>query len=239
MFKACAVGRLGTCEPLGASDSSVVTGRKDHSPERQLRGRAVCVKCPPPPGPGMRCPRPCRPHMEVSSTRPPVRLCPLITIPGGQVPRQCRLCLSHTYGILCSLLCSSAPQTGPSLWERFIGEQSGICPQEGQVHTLVTSSTAHGLGHVGSSLWEELSSSPHFPPCRIAVGPEGGARADRRVALWPVRFLTGLSSSLGDALTAPGFPGASSYTFGEYLRLTPTDLNKASPPGFQGRASSS
>ena len=204
----------------------------------------MCVKCPPPPGPGMRCPRPWRAHMEVSSMRPPARLCPLITIPGGQVPRRCRLCLSHTYGILCPLLCSSAPQMGPSLWERFIGEQSGICPQEGQVHTLVTSSAAHGLGHVGSSLWEELSSSAeqggsHFSPRRIAVGPEGGARADRRVALWPVHFLIGLSLSLGDALTAPGFPGASSYTLGEHLRLTPTDLNKASPPGFQGWASSS
>ena len=202
----------------------------------------MCVNRPPPPGLGMRCPRPSLTHTEVSSTRPPVRLCPLITIPGGQVPRRCRLHLPHTYGTLCPLLCSSAPQTGPSLWERFIGEQSGICPQERQVHTVVASSAAHGLGHVGSSLWEELSSSAeqggsHFPPRRIAVGPEGGARADGQVALWPVRFLIGLSPSLGDALTAPGFPGASSYTCGEHLRLTPTDLNKGSPPGSQRWAS--
>ena len=205
---------------------------------------AVCVKRTHPPGPGTRFSCPYRSYTRRSLLQDHLpHLYPLTSMPGGQVPRRCGLRLTHTFGILAPLL-HSAPQTGPSLWEQLIGEQSGICPQERQVHTVVTSSTAHCLGHVGSSLWEGLSSSAeqggsHIPPFRIAAGPEGGARADRRGALWPVRFLIGLFLSPRDALTAPGFPGASSYTFGEHLTLTPTNLNKASPPCFQGWASSS
>ena len=172
VLKACALVCLWTCVLLGASDSSIVRGKKDSSPECQLWrwGEEQCVwSAPHPPGPGTRfsCPiahthgglfyeTTCRVFIHSPA-------CLVARSPEGAV------CAWHTPLGSSPPLLHSAPQTGPSLWEQLIGEQSGICPQERQVHTVVTSSTAHCLGHVGSSLWEGLSSSaeqggPHIPP---------------------------------------------------------------------------
>lgn len=162
------------------------------------------------------------------------RLCPLITIPGGPGPqvRVQAAPATHLWDPLPPSLLLSSTDGTVSMGAVYRRAEWGFAHRRAEVHTVVTSSAALGLGHVGSSLWEEPSSSAeqggsHFPLAGLRSGQREAPELTGELPSG--QCASSLASpSIGDALTAPGFPGASSYTSREHLRLTPTDLNKGS-----------
>lgn len=158
----------------------------------------------------MRCPRPCHSHTQRSLLRG--HLSSLSTHhhtwrPG---PQTVQAAATHLWDPLPpSLLLSSTGGTVSTMgavyrraeWDLPTGEASSH-----RSHILRCSwPWTRGLISLGGAVLICRTGRLTLPPRRVAVGPEE-RQGDGRVALWPVRFLIGLSPSL-EMLYAPGFPG--------------------------------